>query len=111
MICYDAVSRDLVCIPGAHVVDPSYSCLLVSPLGSLGSVSAVLTDEINVLAVTGDGLRFISAHNALNLLHNFFLSSSDFTHSGHIPHLLSPADKYDTSLKSIVRSIYNINYS
>ena len=48
IICENSVTRGtiLVALPGALVVDPSKSCLLVSPLGCVDSVSATLQEKV-----------------------------------------------------------------
>ena len=62
----------LVSLPGAQLVPTSHAQLLGSPLGDDASISAVLADKVEALRSLGERLKFLSAHDALVLLRNWF---------------------------------------
>jgi len=99
-------------LPGARVVDPSEACLLGSPIGNENSVSTTLQMKVNSLTIMGARLEHFSAHDAMLLLRNSFAIPKLLYLLRTSPCFQSPIImSYDESLKSIVSSVTNIQFT
>lgn len=77
MICHDHTTGGsiITCLPGAQVVDPLHVSLLGSPLGDDSSVSAAIEEKMAGLVRMGERFKYLTAHDSLALLRNWFAIS------------------------------------